>query len=531
MGGATAYSRALRPESDLTKAVDSLFRLAAAGIKKRDGSYAYHTSDANWSVEELYSEFQGAFKTKLSNWRTAAAKKDTPRAQLNRTDELIAIFDGSGQRGTRPIYSRDNPDAYDQIFSHWHSQHHDELSAVVAGLRAYRRLIEPKMAAEQRVRNIDKLQNAIAALDIAQQTQDGTEKAGKVRHSSKIHVYQSEPPVGRDDVRNQCTTDLRAANNRGIVLFGAPGQGKTALARYIAMGMASDCAGIYEVDLESERQIENLPRLIARTLGHPDSPSSYELLHEVLQKDPSLVILDGFDHLLNTSDQTKLFESLRRLDDVLRSGSRVIFTCQRRFERGGFVTREVRPLDEDHALTLFHRFSDRCYCEDDYNDVARFVTGELAAHPLSIKIVSRYGGDLRLPFKDLQKLWKDKWEEIANQSPSLGDRGLLTAFELTYHSLSSSEQSLFLTLALLPDGITPDLIKAVWPDRESNIRSALLTLRHRSLLEDPLPGSQGRLRGPLFQFALNRRQDTESEEKSETVAGARRRGNSNRHLF
>lgn len=449
---------------------------------------------------------------------TRPSKKDTPRNQLNRTDDLIGIFSGTGRRGNHVVYRSDQQNEYEQVYKYWSSYHNSELSTVVGSLRAYRNVIEPKLAAEQQARNTTALQKAIESLATAARDAAGVSTSRIDGHLPKIRVYQSEPPVGRDDDRDQCIIALRAATTRGIVLFGAPGQGKTALARYIATSIASDYAGVHEVDLESERQIENLPRLIASTLGYPEIPSSYEALQRVLQAEPSLILLDAFDLLLNTGDQSKLLESLRRLGDALSIGSRVIITCQRRFERDGFITREVRPLSGEHALTLFHRFSENVYADETKDEVRTFVTGDLAAHPLSIKIVGRYGGDLRLPFDDLKRLWKKKWEEIADQSPSLDDRGLLTAFELTYHSLSPSEQSLFLTLALLPDGISPELIKAVWPEREPTIYGVLRTLRHRSLLEDPLPGSLGRLRGPLFQFALNRRQDTERDDDSNFAA-------------
>ena len=498
------------PHLTLVKLIRAMMK---AGKTLRDGKdkpVFASGSEGKTKVGEVYAIFSGGFESSLALWCNETQKPNDPSLHQRVTDQLISIF--SGTAAATGTLADDGEAAYRQLYDFWRSTHADERAKVVEALQLHKReLLRRQMTAEG-TRASQQITAAAEALDV--------ERINSSTRRPDIRVYQSEPPIGRDHDRDAAILDLK--RYRGLVLFGAPGQGKTALARYIALTSAGNYkTGVYEVDLESERQIENLPRLIANALGHPDIPGSYDLLHRM----SSLVILDGLDNILSAADPAKLRTSLRLLTDALSQDSRVIITCQKRFEKEGLVTREVRPLSQEHALSLFHRFSEGLYTREADGPVSSFVTGDLAAHPLSIKIVGRYGSDLKLPFGDLKRLWNEKWLMIAQESPpSIDDRGLLTAFELTYASLSQTEQLLFLTLSLLPDGISPELIRAIWPQQESESYDALKRLRHRSLLEDDAihPTFSGRLRGPLFRFALTKKLLLEGNRGNGTTAKVER---------
>jgi tetratricopeptide (TPR) repeat protein len=314
-----------------------------------------------------------------------------------------------------------------------------------------------------------------------------------------IFAHNSQP-VGRELDRDSITSDLMGS--RGVVLYGAPGQGKTMLARYVGLAIASDFRdGVFEVDLEREKQIENLPRLIASELGDPDLPNSYEMLRGRI----ILLLLDNVDQLLLHTPPERFRKALTAITRSLSPDSRLIVTSQCKIEKHELVPREVGPLLDPAAVELFHLESGGEYRPDSTIDVTNFVRDHLGGHPLSIKIVARYGRSVPLSFDDLRRVWKEKWIAIADGPPlSLDDRGLRASFELTFATLPMHAKRLLLTLSFLPDGITSKFVNAAWPQEETEIYDAVRVLRDRSMLEDlqdALPRNN-RLRGPLYLFAL-----------------------------
>lgn len=334
-------------------------------------------------------------------------------------------------------------------------------------------------------------------------SEQGAFESGGSTFGRTDHPFVSIP-IGRELERNETISLLRA--NRGVNLYGVPGQGKTELARYIGSGTPDQYpSGFYEIDLQYEKQIENLSGLIASSIGSTSATSSYE----VLRNTRLLLLLDGFDQLLLNNDREKVGRSLSSLLSALGDGSRVIITSHQKIEKIGIVPKPVRPLTPEFSLTLFHKLSGGLYEDSDKAELADFVDRSLGGHPLSIKIVARYCSKVRIPLEDLRRLWREKWAEIAKTNPSFDDRPLFAAFEISYATLANVEQLWFVVLSLLPDGISVSSIKDIWPDEEASVYSALGSLSDRGFLEERGDQSLIRLIGPLYSYSSEKRLEAE----------------------
>ena len=107
------------------------------------------------------------------------------------------------------------------------------------------------------------------------------------------------------------------------MLYGAPGQGKATLARYVGASLSAHYRhGVFEVDLESERQIDNLPRLIANVVGQPDLPSTFE----PLRGRSMLLILDSVDLLVRYTPAPRFRGTVAAISRSLAAGARLIVT-------------------------------------------------------------------------------------------------------------------------------------------------------------------------------------------------------------
>ena len=127
------------------------------------------------------------------------------------------------------------------------------------------------------------LSNSIAIVQQSEINRELSNSANIIASSSAAKrsttrpVFQPNAPIGRDGERDECITLLR--NNRVLLLYGAPGQGKTELARYIGTTLENDFQdGIFEVDLQNEKQIDNVVKYIGDTIGSGES-SKWPISH------------------------------------------------------------------------------------------------------------------------------------------------------------------------------------------------------------------------------------------------------------
>jgi len=217
--------------------------------------------------------------------------------------------------------------------------------------------------------------------------------------ASTTGIYQGSAPIGRDEELGEASEAL--LDSPILLLHGAPGQGKTALARFIALSLKPRFTdGVFEVPLQNERQIDNALKQLAVQLGDAESGNPMRLL----EARRCLVILDGFEELLRASDRSDVRDFLQRLTAaVSRSGSRIIITSQDTFDIGGLRPLVVKPLHAEDAAFLFRREARGLYDGADQERLSQFAGSDLGGHPLSIKIVARFGHFRRLPMESSPK--------------------------------------------------------------------------------------------------------------------------------
>lgn len=306
-------------------------------------------------------------------------------------------------------------------------------------------------------------------------------------------------PIGRTREMNECVGLLRSA---GILLVhGAPGQGKTALARYVAASsrdMYRD--GIFEIDLQNERKLENLSKHIAVALGGDEDAIVFELL----KRKNALLILDSFETLLRSTEREQVSRFFDHLLVAASGQSRIIVTSRDSFEKEGVMRKRVTPLEAQPATELFLRETDGLYATTDAEDIAEFVQADLGGHALSIKLVARFAAlAARVDLRSLRDLWRLRFNEIAKFESSLDLKPLAAALELSYESLTDAEKRFFLALALLPDGLLGIHVAEIWKTDVTAAYAALGALEQRSLLESEQ--HHRRILGPLLLYAQMKR--------------------------
>jgi tetratricopeptide (TPR) repeat protein len=298
-----------------------------------------------------------------------------------------------------------------------------------------------------------------------------------------------------------------------LVLYGAPGQGKTELARYVAAGIQDQFPdGFCEIDVQNETQAHNLPLLIADRLDlRPD-----QNLFEALARSRRLILLDGFERLITANSAEDAESFLKPFIESLRvSDSRSIITSQVDFDRAGVQSRAVEPLDPSAAVALFHRASDGEYKAHSEEEIGQFLTSDLGGHPYSIIILGRYSKGIGLEFDALKRLWRKTWVELGEFRASIDQRELATAFELTYASLGSEAQFLLAAMGGLPDGLKRSEIDEIWGFAATHLNESLRTLLQRGLFDERARKADQvfRLLGPMFRFAGYKLDMLSAEEK------------------
>ncbi|MBF6236139.1 AfsR/SARP family transcriptional regulator [Nocardia otitidiscaviarum] len=148
--------------------------------------------------------------------------------------------------------------------------------------------------------------------------------------------------IGRVTERREVAERLR--DGRLTTLVGPGGVGKTRL----AVTAAAEVSGtVWIVDLAAAAEPDDLPRLVARTLGIREQGDISARVAEALSGPGTLLILDGCEHVVGAAARLA-DEALGRCPSL-----RILATSREPLGITGELIYPVRPLDPASAAALF----------------------------------------------------------------------------------------------------------------------------------------------------------------------------------
>lgn len=305
------------------------------------------------------------------------------------------------------------------------------------------------------------------------------------------------PFVGREAERARITEYLAGRDQRLITLFGPGGSGKTCLAMEVATEQAPLWRdGVYVISLVDVPHGDRLGDALARALGVPsaDSPLESEHLRGFLRGKELLLVLDGFEHLVEGASY--LQDILRWVPDVrilLTSRACLGLTEEWTVHLDGLEVPPDTPTrtEEAQATEAIKLFLDNAR-----RVIAGFeLTAENLPHVIRIcRLVEGLplGIQLAAPWVRMFSCRQiaDEIERSLDflQDPKGGrperQQSLRATFEYSYNLLSTRERRLLRELSVFPGGLTPMAAQRVTGAEPLD----LVSLVNKSLLQEVSAG-------------------------------------------
>ena len=287
--------------------------------------------------------------------------------------------------------------------------------------------------------------------------------------------------VGRD--RELVDAGKLLANARLVTLTGVGGSGKTRLALELARAALDGFPdGVWLVDLGHITDPAVVPSTIAKSLNIPvpKGPGAVGVLRDVLRSRTTLIVLDGFEHVIEAAALVAtLLEAAPNL--------RMLVTSRERLRISGEHLFEVPPLELSAATSLF---VDRAIAVlsgfhpdgDDLRQVEA-ICDHLDRLPLSIELAAGQA-DVWSP-AELRKRLRSRLATLTGGPRDRPNRQatLKDTIDWSYDLLSSDEQVLLGSMGVFHGGCTIAAAEAVCgPGMSGDVLDGLNALAHKSLI-------------------------------------------------
>jgi predicted ATPase/DNA-binding SARP family transcriptional activator len=321
---------------------------------------------------------------------------------------------------------------------------------------------------------------------------------------------QSEPGIGpglpappnrligrRAELR--ALSELILGEPRLVTVTGAGGSGKTRLALEVAASLEQELGGrVHFVPLAPLRQAELLPTAIMSAVGVKETASepSLETLKQALRPEAALVVLDNFEHLLETAPLlSELLADCPRL--------KLLVTSRASLHLSGEHEYPLEPLPLEEAVALFRERARAVRPGFDAGeDFLVAICSRLDCLPLAVELAA---ARIRLlsPQELLTRLGRSL--ELLTVGPRDRDsrqQTLRGAIEWSYELLTQEEQRLFSRIAVFAGGFSLEAAERVCTASLDLLES----LVDKSLLRRRETAGEGRfsLLETIREYALER---------------------------
>lgn len=292
-------------------------------------------------------------------------------------------------------------------------------------------------------------------------------------HEAAVHNVQSLPvtvpgkPVGRDEALRTIYASLKAG--QAMLIYGAPGMGKTTLAATLASAYAQQPGGVLWLNVHNSTLEELLVR-VGRAYEVPEVTTTQTPIAMIgavastLKQHKPLVVLDG------------------EIDDPVAhnfiakcaAGLPALLVCEERIQ-GSWSDLELTRLDPDSAVIMFKQQSAISANTADH-EIAKIVQ-LLGYGPFAIAVAGR-------AMVATKQTPADFLQALQQTVTAAGGDGQLAALTLSYRALNGALQGLILMMgAFFTGASSAELLSMVSGAALESIQQAMNVLAQLHLVD------------------------------------------------
>ncbi|MFA5414797.1 MAG: NB-ARC domain-containing protein, partial [Methanoregula sp.] len=326
---------------------------------------------------------------------------------------------------------------------------------------------------------------------------------------SKDSAYRQKKPAipdspslrlfGRDTDREKIRIRVRENPHRMVMITGAPGIGKTAIAQALIDEFRTEFNNaIFFISLQGINSKDGMVARINTTLGTSQNAEEAPLFSDFKEK-KQLLILDNLEDPL--ADRETVISFISRLI-ANRGRAQIVATSREALQVAAIETiHRVLPLGRDDSRSLLRYLAGMQECPEirDSEDL-EILLQELDDIPLAIVLAAPYlRHGIRPLIEDLYSNGVDALHVFGTTETSdAKEQSIRSSFYLSYRTIEGSDAArLFQIFSLFPAGLTETDTSAILAQ---STHTAFITLVSKSLLDRDHSGHYTML-SPLRRYA------------------------------